>query len=74
MFYRSVVQAVLLFGSETWVLLAEMSRNMEGVHVILLRQLTGQKAARQRDMTWRSMAAVRVPEEAGIQTLGTYID
>ena len=24
MFYRAVVQAVLLYGSETWVLLAEM--------------------------------------------------
>ena len=74
MFYCAVVQAVLLFGAETWVLLAEMSRNLEGVHVILLRQLTGQKAARQRDRTWRSVEAVRVPKEAGIQTLGTYIE
>ena len=26
MFYRAVLQAVLIFGEETWVLLTEMSR------------------------------------------------
>ena len=31
-FYRAVVQKVLLFGAETWVLLEEMSWNLEGVH------------------------------------------
>ena len=46
MFYRAVVQAVLLFGAETWVLLAEISRNMEEVHVGLIRQVMGQKAKR----------------------------
>ena len=43
-FYRSVVQAVLLFGSDTWVLTAVMLQNPEGVHVILLWQVTGMKA------------------------------
>ena len=44
-----MVQAVLLFGLETWVLLAAMSKNLEGVHVGLLRQVTGKKAIRKND-------------------------
>ena len=40
MFYWVVVQAVLLFGAETWVLLAAMSRKLEGVHVGFLIQVT----------------------------------
>ena len=35
-FYHAVVQPVLLFGAETWVLLAAMSKKLEGVHVNLL--------------------------------------
>ena len=33
MFYREVVQAVLLFGAENWILLVAMFRNMEGANV-----------------------------------------
>ena len=35
-FYRAVVQAVLLFGAETWVLSTEMLTKIEGVHMGLL--------------------------------------
>ena len=45
-YYRAVVQAVLLFGSETWVLTAEIMQNLEGVHVVFLCQITGMKARR----------------------------
>ena len=36
-FYRAVTQAVLLFGSETWVLLAAMERTVEGIHARFMR-------------------------------------
>ena len=48
-FYRAVVQAVLLFGAETWVLLAAILKNIEGVHVSFLRQVTRMKARRLGD-------------------------
>ena len=38
--YHTVVQAVLLFGVETWVLLAPMMQSLEGEHVSFLRQVT----------------------------------
>ena len=46
-FYRAVVQKILLFGSETWVLLEEMAKRLEGVHVSFLRKVTGNTARRQ---------------------------
>ena len=74
MSYRAVVQAVLIFGVETWVFPAAMYRNLEGVHVGFLRNIMGQKEKRQRDGTWRSKAEANVIKEAGTQTLGTCIE
>ena len=51
MFYRAVVQAVLILEAETWVLLEAMSRKLEGLHVGFLRQITGQRAVRWKDGT-----------------------
>ena len=56
-FYRVFVQTVLLFGAETWVLSEAVSRKLEGVHVGFLRQITGQRAVRQEDGTWRQVAS-----------------
>ena len=41
MFYRAVAQALLLLGSETWVVLAVMKINMEGTPTVFLRKITG---------------------------------
>ena len=73
-FYRAVVQSVLLLGEETWVLSEAMSRNLEGVHVGLLRQIMGPRAVQQEDGTWWRVAVENVLEKAGTQSLGTYID
>ena len=48
-FYQSVVQEVLLFGSETWMLTAAIMKRLKGVHVKFLRQVTGKKAQRLGD-------------------------
>ena len=36
-FYCAVIQAVLFFGSDTWVLLVPMVHRLEGVYVGFLR-------------------------------------
>ena len=64
------MQAVLLLGAETWVLLEAMSCKLEEVHMGFLRQVTGQKGNRQIDRTWGIEAAEKVLKEAGTQTLG----
>ena len=50
-----------------------MSSNIEGVHVGFLRRIMGQRAVQQEDGTWRQVAAEKVLEKAGTQSLGTYI-
>ena len=65
MFYWEVVQAVLLFGEETSVLLVAISRKLEGVHVGFLRQVMGHMYKRHRDRLWRSVEAASVLKEAG---------
>ena len=40
-FYKFAVQAVLLFGSETWVLSAATAKRLEGFHVGFFRQVKG---------------------------------
>ena len=56
-FYRAVVQAVLLFGAENWGMLTAMAKKLEGVHVGFLRQVTGMKAKRQKDGSWRKVTS-----------------
>ena len=41
MFYMEVVQAVLLFGLDPWVMLAAMQRKVEANNTGLLRHITG---------------------------------
>ena len=43
MFYREVVQDILLYGSETWVILAEMERKVEWMHTRFLWKITGKR-------------------------------
>ena len=42
-FYLAVVQAVLIFWAETWVLMAAMPKTLESVHVGFLSQVVGKK-------------------------------
>ena len=74
MFYRVVVQAVLLLRTETWVLLEVMYRKLEGVHVGFLKQITGQSIVRKRDGTWRCVEVEKFLKKEVTQSIGAYID
>ena len=43
MFYRVVFQAILLYGSETWVLSVAMDKKVEVAHTGFLIQITGKR-------------------------------
>ena len=49
MLYRAVTYEVLLFGLDTWILLAAMERTVEGNHTGFLRQITVKQARRKAD-------------------------
>ena len=54
-FYCSVVQAVLLFGAETWVIMVPMMQVLEGGHVSFLWQVTRRQETRWKDGSWRQV-------------------
>ena len=45
-FYRAVIQAVILFGSEMWVLYESTEKRIVGIHTRFLRKVTGKRTKR----------------------------
>ena len=73
MFYKAVVMAVLLYGSETWVLPAAEMRALEGFHVAAARILTGMRPKQRRNGTWVYPKSKEVLAKAKLRTIEEYI-
>ena len=52
MMYKMVVQAVLLYGSEIWVVIDAMMMVLEGFHHSIARRITGMTAHRDDVRKW----------------------
>lgn len=72
-FYRAVVQSVLLFGSETWVLTQPMQQRLDSFHKRCARYITGRHIRQNPDGTWTYPPSDAVLEEAGLWTIQKYI-
>ena len=72
-FYRTVVQAILMFGAESYEMSDEMMMMAESNPVGLLRQITGKQARRQDYGPWETPADKEVQREVGMQSTDTYI-
>ena len=80
-FLKAMVQAVLLFGADTWVVISSMGKALGGFHTHVERRLTGWLLWRTLDGRWiyTSAASERAPgarvgmrwwEQAGIDLAG----
>ena len=67
-FYRTVVQAILLYGSEMWFLLASMANMIEGTHTEFLRMITGKRTKQLGDGTWETPGEEGIREAAVTQS------
>ena len=72
-FYRSVFQAIFLYGLETCVVLAAMEKKVEGAHTGFLRHITGKRARRVVDGTWEKPSEEVVQEVVGTHSAMNYI-
>ena len=72
MFYQAVVAAVLLYGSETWVVPRHDLRALEGFHVEAARRLTGMRPTK-RGETWVYPKSVSVLRATRVRTIKEYI-
>ena len=73
-FYWAVVQDILLYRSETWVILASMEKRVWGTHMEFLRLITGKQVRRLGDGKWETLGPQGVRDAAVTQLVRTYIE
>jgi hypothetical protein len=73
-FYKAIVQSVLLFGAETWVLSQAMERKLQSFHHRCARFITGQHIRKNNDGTWTCPSSEGVLREAGMWKIQEYIE
>ena len=71
-FYKATVQAVLLFGRETWWLAPATLKRLEGFHVKAARQMTG-LLPKITGGTWKYPKTKTVLAAAGLHTIEYYV-
>ena len=72
-FYKAIIQAVLLYGSETWVVTDCNLRQLRSFHARVARYLTGRHMHPNADGTWFYPPTHEVLQEAGLETIDEYI-
>ena len=73
LFFNAMVQTVLLFGLETWVVTSRMGKALGGFQVQVAIQMTGRLPRRTPDGKWIYTLAVTSREEAGFLKMEEYI-
>jgi len=72
-FYKVIVQAILLFGSETLVVSDSHLKQFRSFHSRVGRHLTGRHIRQLEDGSWFCPPTVDILEDAGLQTINEYI-
>jgi hypothetical protein len=72
-FYKAVVQAVLLFGSETWKLSPLSLKSLEQFHIRAARRMAGMQPAKNPDGTWKYPSSKDVLKAVGLKMIDHYI-
>ena len=68
-FYAAVAQAVLLFGSETWVVTPRILKALEGFHHQVAQRISGLIGRRARDGTWQYPEISEALTRAGLSAI-----
>lgn len=72
-FYLAVVQAKLLFGSETWVLTERLLQRLERFHARCARFIAHRHIRRLPDGSWEYPPTAEVLDTCGLSPIVTYI-
>jgi hypothetical protein len=72
-FYKATVQAVLLFGSETWKLSPLSLKSLEGFHIRAACCMAGMQPAQNPDGMWTYPNLKEVLKTVGLKTIDHYI-
>ena len=72
-FFKTAVQAVLLFGLDNWVVTPLVGKVLGGVHTQVARRLRGRLTRRTPDGKWIYNLAAMAREEVGLLKMEEYI-
>jgi hypothetical protein len=72
-FYLAVVQAKLLYGSETWVLSRRLLDRLEHFHARCARYIAHRHIRRLPDNTWEYPPTLEILDACSLSTIQTYI-
>ncbi len=74
MFYKAIVQTVLLFSSETWVVTPTLLQQLESFHHAAVRQIAGKRATLDvRTGVWKWPPLDGAMALAGVKPIAEYI-
>jgi hypothetical protein len=74
MFYKATVQAVLLYGSETWSLSHSSMKRLEGFHIRAAWRMSGKKPERNKNGSWTYPRSDAVLKAVGLKPIAHYLD
>ena len=69
LFFKALIQAVLIFVAETWLVICHMGKALGGFMTQVERRLTGQLPQRTTNGTWKYTYAEATQEAAGFLTM-----
>jgi hypothetical protein len=73
MFYKATMQAVLLYGSDTWSVPPSSIKQLEGFHIQAAWQMSGLRPEKKPNGSWSYPCSVDVLEKAGLKTITHYM-
>ena len=73
-FYKAIVQSVLLYGSESWVISIHQKQQLNSFHNRVARYITGRHIRELDDGSYYCPPTSEVLEAAGLYPLETYIE
>ncbi len=73
MFYKAAVQAVLLYGSETWSLSPSSMKRLEGFHICAAWRMSGKRPEGNVDGSWAYPRSEDVLEAVGMKPIAHYV-
>ena len=73
-FYKAILQAILLYGSESWVISKYKLNQLRSFHHRVARYITGRHIKKRPDGTYECPPTSETLEMAGLYPLETYIE
>ncbi len=74
MFYKATMQAVLLYGSETWSLSLPSMKFLESFHICTAWEMLGKRPERKEDGSWMYPRLEDVLKAVGLKPITHYVD